>query len=439
MKRYPVKVQSVQAGSIAEEAEIECGDTILAINDQEVLDVLDYRFLSADEILTIEIEKPDGECWSIDIEKDENEDLGITLEDLTCDDIKSCQNKCIFCFIDQLPKGLRSTLYIKDDDVKFSFLTGTYITLTNLSDFEIDRIIRYKISPINISVHTTNPDLRVLMLKNKRAGDIMKIMKRLAKASITLNCQIVLVRGVNDGDELDRTILELGSLYPAINSISVVPVGLTKYREGLSCLTPFDKDSASQVVTQVKGWQENLLKKHGSRIVFLADELYIMSDSEIPQYEEYQDFPQIENGVGMISAFMREAEDYISKLDNKLPKKRSVSIATGTSSYKFIKKIAKMLEDKYNNLNVHVYAILNSFFGETVTVTGLLTGGDLLKQLSRKTLGEELLIGKSMLKFDDTVFLDDWTVEDVSKRLGVPIKVVENDGEDFVKKILGDR
>jgi len=441
LKQRDIIVQSVVPGSIAEEAGIEKGDSILSINNEKIRDVFDYRFLMANESLVVEVKKKDGEIWEIEIEKDEYEDLGMEFENSMLDEARSCTNKCIFCFIDQLPKGMRDTLYFKDDDSRLSFLTGNYVTLTNMDKSDIDRIIKYKMSSINVSVHTTNPDLRVFMLKNKFAGDVLDKIKDMVAGGITVNCQIVLCRGVNDDRELDDTISDLAHLYPGINSISVVPVGLTKHRKGLYHLEPYDRESASAVVDQVEGWQSKLLKKCGSRVVYLADEFYIMAERELPEYEHYEDFPQLENGVGLVTLLRYEFYQYLGKLDKDGPgtagRPRRISIATGVSPYKYIKEMTAELEKRYKSLKIDVYEIKNEFFGENVTVAGLLTGGDIASQLAGKDLGDGVLITRSMLKADEDVFLDDMTVGELEERLGVGIDVVNNSGEDFINKVLG--
>lgn len=446
MKTKHARVQCVIPGSIADEAGIEPGDAIVSINGEKVRDIFDYRFLTTSEELSLEIIKGSGEIWEVEIEKDEYEDLGMEFDSSMMDDAKSCTNKCVFCFIDQLPKGMRKTLYFKDDDSRLSFLMGNYVTLTNMKDEEIDRIIKYRMSPINVSVHTTNPDLRVMMLKNKFAGNVMDRIKKLVDQGITVNCQIVLCREINDGAELDRTISDLSELYPGVRSISVVPVGITKYREGLYSLEPFDRESSRNVVAQIEGWQAGLLDKYGSRVVYLADEFYIMSDYEIPEYDAYEDFPQIENGVGLIAQLKHEFEEQLEKASissltcsmmTDAGKKRTVSIATGVSAYKFIREMSDALEQKFRFIKINVYEIINEFFGENVTVAGLLTGRDFVCQLKGKDLGEELLISRSMLKADESIFLDDYTIEMIEKELDIKITPVDNSGEGFIRSVLG--
>ena len=442
-------IRKVQNGSIAEEIGLESGDRIISINGEKIIDIFDYKFLVTDEKIELMIEKKDSEVWEIEIDKEIDEDLGIEFDSPMIDSAKSCMNKCIFCFIDQMPKGMRNTLYFKDDDTRLSFLSGNYVTLTNMKNDDLNKIIKYHMSPINISVHTTNPELRMKMLKNKNAKDIMKKIMKLTKAGIKVNCQIVLCREINDSMELDRTISELSDLYPEVNSISIVPVGITKYREGLTKLLPYDKVSASQTISQVVKWQEQLLKEKGFRIVYLADEFYIMANHEIPDYHEYEDFPQLENGVGLIALFKDEYDRYfyrIKGLDNENVKMlrskvcnntRKVSIATGVLAFEFINELAKQLEQEFKGIQINVFPIKNNFFGEYVTVAGLITGQDIIEQLKNKHLGDELLIPESMLKACETLFLDDYTVEMIEKHLNIKLTIVKNNGEDFINKVLG--
>lgn len=434
-----IEVLSVLPGSIAEEAGIEAGDKILSINGQTIGDIFDYRFLTSEEELLVEISKPDGDVWEVEIEKEQYEDIGIDFENSMLDDARSCTNKCIFCFIDQLPKGMRETLYFKDDDSRLSFLTGNYVTLTNMKDDDIDRIVKYKMSPINVSVHTTNPELRVLMLKNRFAGNILKRIEKLVEAGITVNCQIVACRGINDGIELDKSIEDLGRLYPGVSSISIVPVGITRYRQGLYKLSPYDAQASKALIEQVNKWQKIYIEKFGVRLVYAADEFYIMAGMDIPVSEEYEDFPQIENGVGLVALLRQETYSALSALGEASIEAgvRSVSIATGVSAFQYISELAAAVGKSFKNLEVNVYEIKNNFFGENVTVTGLLTGTDLIAQLKGKKLGEALLISKSMLRAGEQVFLDDYTVDMLEKALKVKVIPVENTGKDFVEKILG--
>lgn len=438
MSNKKIKICMVQPGSIAEEAGIEAGDRLLSINEKTIKDIFDYRYYQASEELLLEIEKPDGEIWEIEVEKDENEELGLEFEDSLIDGAKSCTNKCIFCFIDQLPKGMRETVYFKDDDSRLSFLTGNYVTLTNIKNEELKRIIHYRMSPINVSVHTTNPDLRKFMLGNRFAGDVLNKIKMLTDNGIEVNCQIVLCRDINDKEELDRTIGDLARLTPGINSVSIVPVGISKHRDTLFKLTPFDKQSSAEVIEQVHKWQDRLLKETGSRLIYLSDEFYINADEELPKYKDYDGFPQIENGVGMVASLKKEITDTLKhKKDNTLPLKRYISIATGRLVNKIILKLVEEIKTKYAGLEVNVYAIENNFFGPYVTVSGLLTGGDIAEQLRGRELGQELLISRSMLRAGEHVLLDDYTVEQLENELKVKIRIVDSSGEDFVNALIG--
>lgn len=470
-----LKIKIVEQNSIANEVGIEAGDELLSINGVEIQDVFDYRFQIYNNEITLLVQKVNGEEYEIEIEKDEYEDIGIEFEDGLLDDCKSCTNKCIFCFIDQLPKGMRETVYFKDDDTRLSFLSGNYVTLTNIKDTEIDRIIKYRMSPINVSVHTTNPELRKYMLGNRFAGDILEKIKKLTDNGITVNCQIVLCREINDGKELDRSLNDLSKFFPRLESISVVPVGITKYREGLTFLKPFDEESSLQVLKQLNEHQTKFSQKHGMNIVYAADEFYIMSGTPIPDYKYYEDFPQIENGVGMIAMLQKEFNNTLRRLKrqtktkkkhevhyqyiqnenrtkyseislneeilcnekNKKSIDRKVTIATGMSAYMHIKRLADRLNNNFG-IQVEVLGVKNNFFGENVTVTGLLTGQDIAKQLFGKVCGDEVLICRNMLRSGETTFLDDWTVEMLEKHLGKKVIVVDNSGEDFIKKILGN-
>jgi len=430
-----IRISEVYSGSIAEEAGIEAGDILLTVNGQTVIDVFDYRFLTQDEELVLEVMKPDGNILRVDIEKDEFEDIGLEFENPLIDEEKSCRNKCIFCFIDQLPKGMRESLYFKDDDARLSFLFGNYITMTNMGKSDIDRIIRYHMSPVNVSVHTTNPELRVKMLNNRFAGDILEKMKILADGGITLNAQIVLCRNINDGLELDRTLNDLSTLMPQLNSISVVPVGLTKFREGLPVLKPFDRDSAIEVIAQVKRWQELFLEETGGRRVFLADEWYLMTDTPFPPFEHYEDFPQVENGVGMAVLFTEEFNNALSG-EEKRPVEKTVSIATGILGSKIITGIAKRAEEHFPGLKVLVYPIENNFFGKSITVSGLLTGVDIKTQLTGKYLGDVLLLPSNMFRAGTDIFLDDMTLGELASFLHTDIRKVSTDGGELLSQLI---
>lgn len=436
MDKYK-KICGVEPGSIAQEAGIKPGDAIVEINGKKINDILGYMYYSRDEEITLKIEKENGEIEIIEIENPDFEDLGMEFEYPLLSEPKHCRNKCVFCFIDQLPKGMRETLYFKDDDSRLSLLHGNYVTLTNLNDEEIKEIAGMHISPINISVHSTDESCRELLFGHKKSGDIMARMKYFAQSGITMNAQIVLCKGINDGENLQKTLDDLCSLYPAVYSVSVVPVGLSRYREGLYPLEPFNKEDAIKVIEQISRVQEKMYKKHGSRVIYIADEFYLKAEMEIPDANAYEDFPQIENGVGLIASLKDEFYDALGSLDIK-EKKREVSVVTGVAAYSFISLLCSELEKKVKNLKINVYKIINNFFGENITVTGLLCGCDLKDQLKGKPLGEELIISKSMLRSGEEVLLDDVTVSDLEKYLGVPITSVYNDGYDFIDAILGE-
>ncbi|MBO3443289.1 DUF512 domain-containing protein [Clostridium sp. CCUG 7971] len=430
-------ISKVYEGSIANELGIEVGDLLISVNDQAVHDIIEYRFLLSDEYLEVEVKKINGEVYVYEIEKDYDEDLGIEFTNPIIDQAKSCRNKCVFCFIDQLPKGMRETLYFKDDDSRLSFLQGNFITLTNMSEEDINNIIKYRISPINISVHTTNPELRQKMIKNKFAGRLYSIMQRLAKAQIQMNCQIVLCPGYNDKEELIRTVSDLSKLYPYVNSAAAVPVGITKHREHLPNLEIFNEKTAGEAIDLVNELQEKYLKELGTRFIFLSDEFYIMANKKLLDYDEYEGFIQFENGVGMISKLEREIQDQLKILKpDKISKNKKVSIATGHSAYEFIKSMANDIMEKYSNLEINVYKIVNNFFGETITVSGLITATDIIDQLKDKDLGETLYIPRSMLKADEEIFLDNITLEELIKTMEIEVIPCLNEGKDFVDKIL---
>ncbi|MGE4282641.1 MAG: DUF512 domain-containing protein [Clostridia bacterium] len=438
-KQVEAIVKEVKAGSIAEEADIKPGDIISTINGEKINDVLEYKFLTSDQELDIEVIKVNGDIEIISIFKDDDEDIGIEFENPLIDKARFCSNKCIFCFIDQLPKNMRKSLYFKDDDSRLSFLQGNYVTLTNMSEDDIDRIIRFRLSPINISVHSTNPELRMKMLGNIKAGNILNQMNKLSHAQIIMNCQIVLCRDINDGDELNRTIHDISLLYPGVHSVSIVPVGLTTYRNALSVLKPFDKESAQSVIAQVEEWQNKFLSQFGSRLVYLADEFYVMSEMPIPAADHYEGYPQIENGVGLIASMSEEFDMGINKINEFMQlDNRCISIATGTSAKAFIDSLVQRIQQKVKGLAVNVFDIKNVFFGENVTVAGLITGGDIISQLKGKSLGTELLIPAVMLRSDRDIFLDDISIERLEEELNIKVVLVENDGTDFLEKVIGN-
>lgn len=432
---YPVVIKT-EKGSPAQRAGISEGDKIISINGEHISDVLDYRFFSADPELYITLLKQDGEEKEVYIANDSCEDLGIELCYGDNGKTRRCKNKCIFCFIDQMPPGMRPSLYLKDDDVRLSFLTGSYITLTNLSDDDIKRIIRQHISPVNVSVHTVNPALRVKMLKNKHAGEVYKIMKRLAHHKIMMNCQVVLVKGVNDKKELKRTIGKLLKLYPYANSLSVVPVGLTKYREKLPDLLPFEKDDAAEVIDLIEGFGKRARKKHGVSFVYASDEFYQIAGREFPKEENYDGYPQIENGVGMIRSFIEEAKEAIADTE-KVEGEREVGIITGFAAKALMEETAEAVMKKFPNVCVRVYAIKNNFFGGGVTVSGLVCGCDIIDQLKNERLPKEILMPEVMFRSGTDIMLDDVTIEELSEKLNVNITKVKTDGFSTVGKILG--
>lgn len=426
-------IEDIVIGSIAEELEIEPGDILLSINGTKIKDVIDYKYLISDDLLEVEIGKKNGEIWELEIEKDYNEDLGIIFTNPLIDKAKTCKNKCMFCFIDQLPPNMRDTLYFKDDDSRLSFLQGNFITLTNMSEDDIERIIKYRLSPINVSVHTTNPELRVKMLNNKNAGKVYEILKRFHEASLEVNCQIVLVPGVNDGKELVRTIDDLSSLYPTIESVAVVPVGVTKYREHLAKLKTYDKESSTKLLEDILIIQEKFLAKMESRFIFPSDEFYCLADMELPSYEDYEGFPQYENGVGLMKSFEYEVEEELEKIKIPIKTEGKFIIATGTLAYEFICDIVNKIKKKFINLELVVIPIENNFFGKTITVSGLVTGIDLINQLRDCKDADKIIIPKSMLKRDEDIFLDNITIDEVEKQLNKKIIASNVDGKEFIE------
>lgn len=438
-KNFEHKIRAVLPGSIAEELELEPGDVLLAVNDHEIEDVFDYHYYTNEEYLTVLVRKPDGEEWELEIEKEFEEDLGIEFESSLMDDYRSCRNHCIFCFIDQMPPGMRETLYFKDDDSRLSFLQGNYVTLTNMSDHDIDRIIHYHLGPINISFQTTNPDLRCKMLHNRFAGDVFPKIRRLADAGIELNGQIVLCRDINDGAELERSISDMTSYLPALRSVSVVPVGLSKYREGLYPLKPFDAQSAGEVIDLIESWQKKIYPQYGVHFVHASDEWYLLAGRPLPEKDRYDGYLQLENGVGMLRLLKEEVGETLAEVnpDRETPKRR-VSIATGRLAGPFLKELGKQIETVYQNVTLQIFEIRNDFFGESITVSGLITGQDLIAQLKDQDLGDELLLPTNMIRSGERVFLDDLTIEDAEEALGIPIRIVESGGRDLVCAVTGE-
>lgn len=437
-------VRAVENGSIAHETGITPGDRLLSVNGKEIEDILDYEFLTAEEEIVLSVEKPDGEIWELEIEKDEDEDLGIEFENGLMDDYRSCSNKCIFCFIDQMPKGMRKSLYFKDDDSRLSFLQGNYVTLTNMSDHDIDRIISYRLSPINISFQTTNPALRCRMLNNRFAGDALKKVDRLYEAGIRMNGQIVLCKGINDGEELERSISDLSRYIPYLESVSVVPVGLTRYREGLYPLVPFEKEDATSVLDLIGSWQDKLFKEHGTHFIHAGDEFYILAGKEVPEADTYDGYLQFENGVGMIRSFIDEFDEEYRDIkehpEGHPPRDtvRELSLSGGLLMQDYIRNCLSKLKSLYPYIHVHYYPVKNLFFGEKITVSGLLTGQDIIGELKGKALGEVLLLPENLLRANTEVLLDDLTLRDISEALKVPVNIIRTDGRDFIDKILGN-
>lgn len=443
MKEHIIK--SVEAGSIAEELEIEVGDVLLSINNEEIEDIFDYRFLMKDEYLEAVIRKPDGEEWLLEIEKEYDDDLGIEFENALMSEYRSCSNNCIFCFIDQMPPGMRETLYFKDDDSRLSFLQGNYITMTNMKEKDIDRIIRMNLAPINISVQTTNPELRCKMLHNRFAGEKLKYLDRLYEGHIEMNGQIVCCKNVNDGEELKRTIEDLSKYLPFMRSVSVVPAGITKYREGLYPLELFNKQEARAVIDLIESYQQRFYDEFGLHFIHASDEWYINAEREFPEEERYDGYIQLENGVGMMRLFVNEFEEALeqlikskkySKLKNRLH--RIVTIATGKLTYSTLQSFAEQVKENFPGLTIHIISIRNDFFGETITVSGLITGHDLVKQMKERQkegleLGNILNIPSNMLRMGEQVFLDDMTVEEVERELGMKVVPVESRGQDFLE------
>ena len=441
MKKNEHIVKDIVPGSIAEELEIEPGDILLKINDEDIEDIFDYQYYCEDEYIVVTILKPNGEEWELEIEKDEDEDLGIVFENGLMDDYRSCHNKCIFCFIDQMPKGMRETLYFKDDDARLSFLQGNYITLTNMSDHDIDKVIKYRLSPINISFQTTNPQLRCMMLNNRFAGEALKKVKKFYDAGIEMNGQIVLCKGINDKEELERSLGDLYGYLPYLKSVSIVPVGLSKYREGLYPLEPFNKEDAVALIDMVEKWQAKALDEYGLHFVHASDEWYILAEREMPDEDSYDGYLQLENGVGMVRLMLAEFKEALdSAVKNKAagftPVKEKLSIITGRLVYPYILRISKQLMEAFPEKEIQVLPIRNDFFGEMITVTGLLTGQDIICQCKGKELGERLLLPENLLRSGEIVLLDDITTIDIQNSLQVPVDIVKSSGYGLVESVL---
>jgi putative radical SAM enzyme (TIGR03279 family) len=433
-------ITKVIPNGIAEEVGIEVDDVLLSINDKKVNDIIDYKFLSADEEIILEVEKSNGEVWEIEIEKEYGEDLGIEFGGGIMDKAKSCSNKCIFCFIDQLPKGMRETLYFKDDDSRLSFLQGNFVTLTNMKDEDIDRIIQYHISPINVSVHTTNPELRVQMLNNRFAGNVFERMKKLAAAGITMNAQIVSVPGINNGDELKRTITDLYTLYPSVSDLAVVPIGITKFRDSLKHVNTYTKEESIKEIESVKKLQEKYVKETGKPFVRLSDEFYLVAGKEIPGQEFYDDYHQIEDGIGMVRCFRDAIDNTLDDLDTSM--KGSFSIVTGQLAYNELLEASGKIKSKNPNIQLDVHKIINYFFGETITIAGLLTGTDIINQMKGIINTKYLIMSNNMFRkgyeladSSEQIMLDDTKIKDIESALDVKVIVVDYTGEDLIEKL----
>lgn len=435
-----VKITGVEKNSYADKAGIKEGDMLVSVCGNVIRDVLDYRFYIIDKKISVQVQR-NGNILSFDIKKkDEYDDIGLEFETYLMDKKHSCKNKCVFCFIDQNPEGMRESIYFKDDDSRLSFFFGNYVTLTNLSDEEVDRIIKMRISPVNISVHTTNPELRAQMMKNPNSGTSLKYLDRFRKGEIMMNCQIVLCKGINDGDELRKSLSDLSKLMPYVESIAVVPAGLTSHRKGLCELWPFDKEDSERVLEIIDAQGRENLKKYGKRLVYASDEWYLKAEREIPDFEYYEEYPQLENGVGMIRSMSDEVQDELQWLgedDFEMTEERNVSVVTGEAAYGFIKDCAEKVCSKYPKLKCSVYAAKNNFFGGSVTVAGLLTGSDMLDALEGKELGGELFIPECTLRHEKDLFLDNMSIEELSKKLNVTVTPLPSDGHSFVRSLLG--
>ena len=444
MKENKHIVYKVVENSIAEELGIEPGDELLEIDGNKIEDIFDYQFLIQDTYIEVLIAKKDGEEWLLEIDKEMDEDLGIEFENGLMDEYRSCHNKCIFCFIDQMPKGMRETLYFKDDDSRLSFLQGNYVTLTNMSDHDVDRICNYHLSPINISFQTMNPQLRCKMLNNRFAGDALKKVDRFMEAGILMNGQIVLCKGVNDGEELEFSIQEMTKYLPNLQSVSVVPVGLSKHREGLYPLEPFTKEDACKVIDLIESWQNKIYEEYGLHFIHASDEWYILAERELPEEDRYDGYLQLENGVGMLRLLHEEFTEALENFKNNYTLsggneiKEKVSLVTGKLAYPTLKTMAEEVMKACPQIQIEVFAIRNDFFGEMITVSGLLTGQDILAQLKDKELGDRLLLPTNVLRSGEEVFLDDMTLTDLEKALQVKIDIVKSSGYDFVDTVLSN-
>ena len=435
MKKNMHVISKVLPGSIGEELELEPGDVLVSINGQPVEDVFDYRYLMNDEVVELLIRKKNGEEWELEVEKVYEDDLGVEFENSLMDDYRSCSNHCIFCFIDQMPPNMRETLYFKDDDSRLSFLQGNYVTLTNMSEYDLDRIIKFHLSPINVSFQTMNPELRCKMLHNRFAGDALKKVDKLYQGGVIMNGQIVLCKGVNDRDELEYSLEKLSEYAPVLQSVSIVPVGLSKYRDGLYPLEPFDREDAEYLIEQVERWQKIMMERHGIHFIHASDEWYILAGKKLPEETRYDGYLQLENGVGMMRLLETEVKERLAELEGD-DREFTASVATGKLAAPFIQQYIELIQEKFPNIKVNVYTIRNDFFGERITVSGLITGTDLREQLKDRELGEKVLIPCNMLRSGEDVFLDDLTVDDVREALGTELVVVDEPGADLVDCVI---
>lgn len=431
------EITAVASGSPAERAGVQKGDWLLEINGHPIADVLDYQFYATEERLTLKLHRGE-KILEISLHKGEYEDLGLEFETYLMDEKRSCRNKCVFCFIDQLPKGMRDTLYFKDDDSRLSFLQGNYVTLTNMKDEDLQRIVQMHITPVNVSVHTTNGDLRIKMMKNRFAGEILRQMKILAQGGVQMNCQVVLCKGLNDGAELQRTMKDLEALYPSVESISVVPAGMTCHRKGLYPLEPFSSEECREIISQVEQFAAECRKKHGVGLVYCADELYVKAGLALPVGESYDGYPQIGNGVGMMTSMEEELDEELAYIqeDYDVSRPRELSVATGVAAYEYICRLVAKVEKMCCNTHIHVYRIENDFFGKSITVAGLICGCDLIKQLSDKPLGSKLVLPSVMLRADKDLFLDGTSLKELSDALRVPVELNDCTGADFLRALM---
>lgn len=429
-------IKSIDPESIAEELEIVVGDALISINGQPVIDIIDYMYLCNDEYLEVEIQKVDGEIWVYEIDKTYDEPLGITFDNPIIDCAKHCSNKCVFCFIDQLPKGMRETLYFKDDDSRLSFLQGNFVTLTNLKEADLDRIIRYKISPINVSVHTTDADLRRKMLGNRFAGNILERLKQLTEGGIVVNAQVVLCPGYNDEEALSSTLNDLMALYPNLNSVAVVPIGLTDHREGLPVMMGYDHARALSVINRVTLFQNHAFSTYGTRFAFLADEFYIKANVDFPSDEAYEGYLQLEDGIGMIRKLSTEMALLLKKPSKKPIPVQRIAIGTGVAAAPYLKTIMDGVMRTYPTVSIDVFPVINNFFGENITVSGLVTGKDLMLQLTDLKGYDRLLLPASMFRAGESVLLDDVHIDDLETHFGIQVIKVDYSGEHLMHHIL---